>query len=417
MEASQTARADAKSRAVRKAAASLIPAGLVAGDDLQPVGQATPPVIAKGKGATLTDVDGNDYIDYRCADGAAILGHADERVVVAVNKAASKGGDLGSPSEAEVRLVELLASRYASIDMAQLFSSPTEAGAYATQLARKHTDRRHIVGFEGGPQATAHSLTIPYNDLSAGENLFREHAETIAAVMVEPVATSYGLVPPAKGYLRGLRNLCDTHGALLIFDESVVGFRLVPGGAAELFGVVGDLTILGPIVGGGLPLAACGGRREVMKDAPRLSRCTLGWGNDSQRHAGGLPNAIAIAAGTATLQAVGEAGFYEDLEAASSRLYEGLDDVAEATGVSVCHTRVGSILGVFFASDVITDFASAGRCDTELASRYFHAMLDQGVFLTPSPWPTMYVSAAHTNEPIDRTIEAAHNALRAIAKA
>ncbi len=406
MDLNKTARVDDKSRAVCKAAASLVPAGLHTRHDLWAERGAGPPVIAKGKGATLTDVDGNDYIDYRCADGAMILGHADERVVVAVNKAVSKGCNLGSPSEMEVRLVELIASRYASIDMAQLFNSRVEAVGFAVRLARKHTNRRHIVEFEGSPQATAHSLTIPYNDLTAVGKLLADNAATTAAVLVEPVVTSYGLVPPAEGFLRELRALCDAHGALLIFDEGVVGLRLPAGGAAELFGVLPDLTILGPIVGGGLPLAACGGRREVMNNAAAAEEHNLAGASSA--------NVIAIAAGIATLQAIGEADFYEDLEARSARLDEGVNAAAAAAQVAVRHVGVAGIISAFFTGGAVVEFAAAQKCDTRLASRYFHALLDQGIFLTPSPWPTMFVSAAHSDQQIDRTIEAVHNAMRVI---
>ncbi|MGB2988109.1 MAG: aminotransferase class III-fold pyridoxal phosphate-dependent enzyme, partial [Phycisphaerae bacterium] len=356
--------------------------------------------------------------DYMGAHGALILGHADERVVAAISKAASKGSGFGAPSEIEVRLTELIVSRFPTIDMLRLVNTPAEALTGVVALARSHTGRSGIVTFDGcwhsyvgsvSAQAadggTAESSpAVPYNSVEVIEELFRNRGSGIAAVIVEPVAASIGLIPPADGFLAFLRSLCDDHNVLLVFDETLTGFRLTPGGADAFYGVRPDLTLLGPIIGGGLPLAAYGGCKEVMKHADRNT--------GMPRTSPAAGNLLGMAAGLATLQAVGESGFYEALEAQSARLDEGLRAAAAAACVPTCHTRVASMLGMFFGEITVTDSASASRCDTALFAHYHRAMLDRGVFLPPSPLSPLFVSAAHSNDEIDRTIEAAHDALR-----
>ena len=412
----------AKSEAINRTAATLIPGPAVTSAEESCSNVGSLPVFARGKGAMLTDVDGNEYIDYACANGAMILGHADERIAVAINKATLKGGHLGSPSATEVRLAELIASRFASIDMVRFVLSERDAVVRAISLARRCTGRATLVTFAGcgpgwagevstedanyigGPAGSI--LVAPYNDADAAERLFDSQGTAVAAVFVEPVAHSFGLVPPGEGFLAALRKLCNEHGALLIFDETKTGFRVASGGAAALYDLVPDLTVLGPIIGGGLPLAAYGGRKEIMKRAasiPELNRAGVASGHQ-----------LAMAAGVATLQAIGDSDFHDRLEAKAARLDEGLRAASAAAGIAACHTRVGSMVGLFFARYTVKDLDSARTDDRGMYSRFFLAMLDQGMYLPPfrsTPW---FISAAHTDQQIDRTIEAAGDVYRHI---
>ncbi len=462
METTEAKRVVARSEALGRVTSSLMPGGVMSAFDPwcgqrdRPALARIPPVITKGKGASLTDLDGNAYVDYISAHGAMILGHADERVVAAISKAASKGCGFGAPSEMSVRLAELIAGRLPSVDMVRLVNTPADALTEAVCLARQCTGRDGIATFEG--YAYEHAISrhlpledtrpdptlgarcvLPYNDSRAAERLLREQGTAIAAMVVEPVAVSTGLIPPARGFLKALRALCDAQGTLLIFDEAVTGFRVALGGASTVYDVTPDLTILGPIIGGGLPLAAYGGRKAVMKQATGPADPRLG-GRPSPGAAGGrhalhgagtcLPatssresmaptrrlspaagNLLAMAAGIATLQATGEPGFYEALDAKSARLDEGLRGAAAAAGVPAYHTRVAGIVGMFFCDKPVTDAASARRCDSDLFARYNEAMLDRGVLLPPFPLSCIFLSSAHTDEDIDRTIEAAHQAL------
>jgi len=440
-----------KSETIRKAAARLIPGSAAGPEDAShsgdgPRGPATsgtgthaardgvgaPPVIAKGKGATLTDVDGKEYIDYVCANGALMLGHGDERIIAAVHKAASKGWGFPSLTEMSVRLAELVAGRFSSIDMVRLLNSQADAVAGAIRLARAYTGRDRIVVIEGCLRRASPGLptdqesvllaldsgrpsfVVPHNDADAAENLFREHGSLIAGMIVDPVATGRGLIPPADGFLMTLRRLCDKHGAVLIFDESVTGFRVAPGGAAALFEVMPDLICLGPALGGGLPLAAYGGRKDLMR------LISSAWGVDHTIGAS-QANAVAIAAGIATLEAMSEPGFYEDLEAKSVRLDEGLRAAAAAAKAATSHSRAGSLIGMSFTSERVrtealmrsTNTATPNR-EAARWTRYYHAMLDRGIFLPPAPTACICVSAAHTDDQIDQTIEMAHDVLRVI---
>lgn len=425
METSEATRVVAKSEALSKTAFSLIPGGVMSAfypwwcQRDQPVIARTPPVIAKGRGATLTDVDGNEYLDYIGAHGAMILGHSDERVVVAISKAASKGCMFGAPSDMGVRLAELIAGRFASVEMIRLVNTPADALMDAVSLAREFTGRDVLITFDGHSYGNAgYGLTaraeqrmkeparymLPYNDIEAAEKLFREHGVAIAAVVVEPVSVSSGLIPPVGGFLQALRTLCDAHGALLVFDETVSGFRAGPGATTTMDKVTPDLTLLGPAIGGGLPLGAYGGRKEIMKQ--------INSGHDALRLSPAAGNLLAMAAGIATLQAIGEPGFYDALDAKSARLDEGLRAAAAAAGVPSYHTRAVGILGMFFCDKPVTNAASARGCDAALFTRYHEAMLDRGVLLSPFPLSCIFPSFAHTDEDIDRTIEAAHEALR-----
>ncbi|UCE60789.1 MAG: aminotransferase class III-fold pyridoxal phosphate-dependent enzyme [Phycisphaerales bacterium] len=396
-------RCGAKSQALRESASTLIPAAVHAAYPPWPATAAGPPAFSKAKGAVLTDIDGNDYVDYCCGYGALILGHADERVTVAVNKALSKGCAYAALSEAEVRLAELIVSRYASIDMVRFDNSTGDAIRTAIGLASAYTGRRHLVQLGSHHDSGTEALAAPYNDIAAVETLFAERGTQIAAILVEPASISLGLTLPSEGFLPGLRRLCDTHGALLVFDESTVGLRITAGGASAVYSVIPDLVVLGPVLGGGLPLTACGGRRDIM------SRATQSLGQRFLGHP--APSPAALAAGIATLQAVGEPEFYTDLQTKSVRLAEGLQGVIAAAVVKARISYVNSIIGIFFADPNKESSAPTRSSNVGLAAYFFDAMLNRGVFLTPSQQPIMFLTAAHTDAQIDDTIEAVHAVL------
>jgi glutamate-1-semialdehyde 2,1-aminomutase len=398
----------------------------------------TPPVIERAKGSRLTDIDGNEYIDYVGSYGPAILGHAPEPVVTAICKAIHRGTSYGAPTEPETHLAEAIVAAVASIEKLRFVSSGTEAAMSAVRLARGATGRDKIVkligcyhghadallvsagsgattlGVPSSPGvpagATADTLLAAYNDADAMRKLFRKHGREIAAVLVEPVAGNMGVVPPADGYLQALRGICDNYGALLIFDEVMTGFRVAFGGAQELYGVRPDITVLGKIVGGGLPVGAFGGPAEIMNhlapEGPVYQAGTLSG------------NPAAMAAGLATLQELRAEGFYERLERASALLESHLRKAAAAAAVEakVCFRRVGSMLCCFFTPGPVVDYASATASNTEAYAAYFHAMLAAGVYLAPSQFEAMFVSAAHSDEDIARTGEAAGLAFAKAAK-
>lgn len=400
----------------------------------QAVGGA-PLFIAKAKGAVLTDLDGHAYIDYVGAWGPLILGHAEERAQAAASKVLDKGWSFGAPTEQETRLAVRIVADVPGIDMVRFVNSGTEATMSAVRLARGFTGRDLVVKCEGcyhghsdgllveagsglatfgvpssaGVPAglTALTLVVPYNDLEAAGKVFAEQGQRIAAFLVEPIAGNMGCVPPADGYLAGLRQLCSEHGALLIFDEVMSGYRVGLRGAQGLYGIEPDITCLGKIIGGGLPVGAYGARAAIME---RLS--PLG----PVYQAGTLSgNPLAMAVGLATVEALHEPGVYERLEALSARLSAGLAKAAGAAGVPMFETRVGSMLGVFFQPGPVVDYASAKRSDTRAYARFFHAMLDQGIYLPPSQFETLFVSLAHTEEQIDETVAAAAKAFAAMA--
>ena len=398
----------------------------------------TPRFIASGRGSRLIDIDGNEYIDYVCGYGPGILGHAHPQVVEAVIAAAREGFCYGAPTEAETELAERVAEAFESIEKVRFVSSGTEAVMSAIRLARGVTGRSKIVKFIGcyhghadsllvaagsgattlgvpaspgvPAGATADTILLPYNDTDAVAEAFERHGQEIAAVLVEPVAGNMGVVPPVEGFLETLRGLCDQAGALLVFDEVITGFRLAAGGAQELFGIRADLTTLGKVIGGGLPVGAYGGPAELMAhlapEGPVYQAGTL------------AGNPIAMAAGLATLDATRGKGFYEQLERRSAALAEGLCRAAEKAGLAgrVCVQRVGSMLSVFFTPGPVVDYESATAGHARAFSAYFHAMLAAGVNLAPSPYEAMFVSAAHGEADIAQTISAAEAAFAAAAR-
>jgi len=398
----------------------------------------TPPVIAQATGSQITDIDSNTYVDYVCGYGPAILGHAHEAVVTAINKAVRRGTTYGGPTEAETRLASAICAAIESIEQVRFVSSGTEAVMSAVRLARGATGRDRIIkcigcyhghadsflvaagsgaatlGAPSSPGvpagAAAETLLVEYNDLEGAAAVFEKNPDQIAAVIVEPVAGNMGVVAPGPGYLKGLRDLCDRYDALLIFDEVITGFRVAYNGAQGLYGVRPDITTLGKIIGGCMPVGAFGGPADLMKNLSPVGKVY---------QAGTLSgNPAAMAAGLATLAELRKEGFYERLEAASVQLAAGMQAAAiEAQiGPKVCVNRVGSMMCCFFTPGPVTDFASASTANTKAHAAYFHAMLDAGVYLAPSQFEAMLVSAAHTEADVELTIQAARSAFDAAAE-
>ncbi len=394
-----------------------------------------PIVIARGEGPYLYDVDGNRYVDYVCSWGALILGHAHPAVVEAVRQAAERGTSYGAPTEAEADLAQLIVEAVPSIETVRFVNSGSEATMSALRLARAFTGRDKIVKFEGSYHGHADGLLVRagsgvatlglpdspgvpasyaretlvarYNDIASVETLFERYSGEVAAIIVEPVAGNMGVVAPQPGFLESLREITRREGALLVFDEVITGFRVAYGGAQSLYGVTPDLTCLGKIIGGGLPVGAYGGRRDVMAMLAPLGPVY---------QAGTLSgNPLAMAAGLATLRVLQSAGLYERLEALSAKLVEGVGRAAERASVSLRLNRVGSMRTPFFVDAPVTDYASALRADTGLYARFFHAMLERGVYLAPSQFEAVFMSSAHRDEKIDATIDAAKTAFAGLA--
>jgi glutamate-1-semialdehyde 2,1-aminomutase len=387
----------------------------------------TPRFIARGKSASVWDADDNRYVDYLASWGPLIAGHAHPGVVAAIQEAASRGTSYGAPTESEVELAIFVKQAFPSIDLVRFVSSGTEATMTALRLARAFTNRELILKFDGGyhghadgllvqagsgpltlgqpdspgvPSAAAHqTLSVPYNDVAAVADALAAHPGQIAAVIVEPVAGNMGVIPPTTGFLEHLRHLTREHGTLLIFDEVITGFRVALGGAQARFRIQPDLTCLGKIVGGGLPVGAYGGRAEIMQQVSPLGPVY---------QAGTLSgNPLAMAAGLATLRLLTETGVYDHLERLTARLVDGLGEAAGAAGVAYTANRVGSMFTGFFCDQPVTDYASAKRSDARHYARFFHAMLDRGVYLAPSQFEAGFVSLAHTESDVDATLNAA----------
>ncbi|MFQ5927461.1 MAG: glutamate-1-semialdehyde 2,1-aminomutase, partial [Terriglobia bacterium] len=388
-----------------------------------------PLFIAHAQGACLTDVDGNAYLDYVGSWGPLILGHAHPAVVAAVSQAAARGTSYGAPTPGEVELAELIGEAFPSVERVRLVNSGTEATMSAIRVARAFTGRKTIVKFEGCYHGHADSLlaragsgvatlglrarsvgtagvpeefvqftlTLPYNDLAAAEEAFRQRGREIAAVIVEPVAGNMGCVVPQPGFLEGLRALTAEHGAVLIFDEVITGFRIAYGGAQERFGLRADLTTLGKIIGGGLPVGAYGGRRDIMEQVAPVGPVY---------QAGTLAgNPLAVAAGATALRLLKQPGTYEKLEALGAQLAEGLKRAAHAAGVPVEVNRAGSMLTVFFTDAPVTDFASAKRSDTARFAQFFHGLLARKIYWPPAQFEAAFVSLAHTAADVDPLVD------------
>ena len=387
----------------------------------------TPRFVVRGEGPYLWDADGKRYIDYVGSWGPLILGHADPAVVRAVQEAAVHGLSFGAPTISEIEMAETLCRLLPSMAMVRLVSSGTEATMSALRLARGYTGRSKIVKFEGCyhghgdsllvkagsgaltfgqpssagvPAAIANeTIVVPYNDIAAVEAVFAADGANIACIIVEPVAGNMNLIAPRPGFLQGLRDVCDRHGAVLIFDEVMTGFRVHPQGAQGLYGITPDLTTLGKVIGGGMPVGAFGGKRAIMEKIAPLGPVY---------QAGTLSgNPVAVAAGLATLNAIQAHGFHEALATRTRQLTDGLAEVAQRAGVPFCAQAVGGMFGIYFSATVPDSYDTVMACDKARFNRFFHAMLDAGVYLAPSAFEAGFVSAAHTGDVIATTLSLA----------
>jgi glutamate-1-semialdehyde 2,1-aminomutase len=389
-----------------------------------------PVVAARGEGPRIWDVDGKEYIDFVLSWGPLVLGHASPIVIDALERAMADGTSFGMPTLLEVELGELIRSRMPHIEMMRFVSSGTEATMSAVRLARAFTGRDAILKFEGcyhghadsflvragsgvvtlglpdspgvPAELAALTLTAPYNDLDAATDIVAKNNKGVAAIIVEPIVGNSGFIPPERGFLEGLRSLADKTGALLIFDEVMTGFRIAPGGARERFGVTADLTTLGKVIGGGLPVALYGGRREVMEriapSGPVYQAGTLSG------------NPLAMAAGIATLSTLTPA-LHAKIEKRTAALVEGLQTIGDDLGIPLTTANAGSMWGFFFSSSAVRNFTDAKASDVELFRRFFHAALERGVYLAPSPFEACFMSAAHGDSEIEIALAAFRGAL------
>lgn len=390
--------------------------------------------VKSGKGAVITDVDGNEYIDYVLSWGPLVLGHASEVVESAVRDALSRGASFGIPTEAEIRLAEKVASIVPCVQKLRLVNSGTEATMSAIRLARGYTGRDLVVKIEGCyhghvdsllvkagsglttlgvptspgvPKAyAATTITIPFNDLEAVRTVFEEHGEHIACLIVEPVAGNMGVVLPEPGYLAGLKAFTEEYGALLIFDEVMTGFRAALGGAQERYGVTPDLCALGKVIGGGLPVGAYGGPAEIMDNLSPVGPVY---------QAGTLSgNPLATAAGLAALTAISQPGVIEGLEAQTTRLGEGFAQIAKEAGIPIFQTQAGSMACMFFHEGPIRNYDDATKSDTARYGKFFWGMLERGVYFAPSQYEALFMSTAHEDRHIDQTLEAAREVFKTL---
>ena len=393
-----------------------------------------PLFIERGEGAYLYDIDGNRYIDYVLSWGPLILGHAHPRVVQAIKRAADQGTSYGAPSELETELAEIIQEMMPGLEMMRFVNSGTEATMTALRLARAYTERDKIVKFQGcyhghadlllvqagsgvatlglpdSPGVTRatvqDTLVAEFNNLDSVQALFEDYPEDIAAVIIEPVAGNMGVIPPRGDFLVELRELTAEYGALLIFDEVMTGFRVHPGGAQTLYGIEPDLTTLGKVIGGGLPVGAYGGKREIMEMVAPLG---------PMYQAGTLSgNPLAMTAGISTLNVLKEPGTWEAVEQAAERLSAGIGEAAREAGIPLYQTRAGSMFAAYFTEDPVWDWNSASRSNTERFAAYFQALLQGGVYIAPSQFEAGFVSSAHDDQIIDRTLTAARAAFQAL---
>jgi glutamate-1-semialdehyde 2,1-aminomutase len=392
----------------------------------------TPLFIERGEGARVFDIDGNSYLDYVGSWGPLIVGHAHPEVIEAIKQAAEKGTSFGAPTRIETEMAKLVAERVPSIEIVRMVNSGTEATMSALRLARGYTKRNKIVKFEGSyhghadallikagsgvatlglpdspgvPEGVAaNTITVPYNDLDSVKLVFEKFGEDIAALIVEPISGNMGVVPPAEGFLQGLRDVTQRFGSLLIFDEVMTGFRVHKNCAQGLYGIIPDITCLGKVIGGGLPVGAYGGRKEIMEQiapaGPIYQAGTLSG------------NPLAMAAGYTTLQLLGQPGVYEELERKSAKLEQGFIANAVEAGIATTINRVGSMLCPFFTDQKVINYEVAKTSDLTRFNAYFGHLLDLGVSVAPSQFEGMFISAAHTDDDIDETIAAHREALK-----
>ena len=393
-----------------------------------------PVFIQRAEGSRVFDADGNGYIDYVGSWGPMILGHRHPEVIAAIEAVLGRGTSFGAPTDLEVALAEMVIEAVPSVAMVRMVNSGTEATMSAVRLARGVTGRDLVIKFDGCyhghgdtflveagsgvatlgipgspgvPEACVkNTLSLPYNDQERFSEVCSKTGATVAAVFVEPVAGNMGLVPPHPGFLETLRKVTQNHGIILIFDEVMTGFRVAYGGAQALYGIEPDLTCMGKVIGGGLPVGAYGGKEEIMRqiapEGPVYQAGTLSG------------NPVAMAAGMATLKCLQEPGFYESLEARSALLAAGLEEAACKAGLPVVTNRVGSMLGMFFTDQPVSNFAEAQKSDVALFARYYKEMLEQGIYLAPSQYEAAFVSGAHSESDIERTVQAAGRVFEAL---
>ncbi|WP_455378016.1 glutamate-1-semialdehyde 2,1-aminomutase [Petrachloros mirabilis] len=393
-----------------------------------------PRFIKRAKGAKLYDVDGNAYLDYVLSWGPMILGHAPSSVINAIKKAAGQGTSYGAPTELEVQLAREIRAAFPSMEKVRLVSSGTEAVMSAIRVARGFTRRDNILKFEGcyhghsdyllakagsglatlgipdslGVPAdfAKHTLTVPYNDIGAVRQIIKERGKELACIILEPIAGNMGVIPPSHDFLRTLRQLTDENDILLIFDEVISGFRVSYGGAQALYDIKPDLTVLGKIIGGGLPVGAYGGRNEIMDliapSGPVYQAGTLSG------------NPLAVTAGLATLKQLRARGIYKKLDEQAGTLARGIGDAAKKSGIPLTQTRVGSMLTSFFTPEPVVDWNSAKRSDTKRYGQFFHKMLEQGVYFAPSQFEAAFLSTTHTAADVEKTIRAAHAVFKSL---
>lgn len=426
-----TKRVDFYSKALFEQAKSVIPGGVNSPVRAFSLVDSPPVFITKGQGSHIFDVDGNEYIDYICSWGPLILGHAHPAVEKEIQKAVSDGSSFGLSTEIEVKMAKLICEIVPSIEVVRMVNSGTEAVMSALRLARGYTKRQKIVKFQGGYHGHADALlikagsgvatlglpdspgipnnvasdtiTLPYNGMESIRHTFEQFGEQIAAVIVEPVAGNMGVVPPNPGFLQGLREITEQYRSLLIFDEVMTGFRVDYHGAQSLYGVNPDITCLGKIIGGGLPVGAYGGKREIMEQiapaGPIYQAGTLSG------------NPLAMSAGYKTLQLLEKIEIYDELERKAARLEEGFRQNAELTSVPLKINRVGSMLSTFFTEQEVVDYETAKSSDMQVFKKYYMSMLNLGILTAPTPYEVMFISAAHSEEDIEDTIKAHYQAL------